>query len=158
MSDMRVTIGQPVPEFSATATGGQTVRLIDLRGQRLVLYFYPRDNTPGCTVEGQQFRDLYPRFVALNTAIFGVSRDSLSLHDRFRAKHGFPFALISDGDADLCRLFDVIKLKKNYGKEALGVERSTFLIDETGVLRREWRKVKADGHAAAVLAVLETLN
>lgn len=152
---MSVTVGQAVPDFSAAATGNQTVRLVDLHGQRLVLYFYPKDNTPGCTVEGQQFRDLHERFVALNTKIFGVSRDPLRSHENFRAKQGFPFDLIADTDEALCTLFDVIKLKKNYGKAALGVERSTFLIDERGVLRREWRKVKVDGHAAAVLAAVE---
>ena len=155
---MSVTVGQAVPDFSVAATGDQTVRLADLRGRRLVLYFYPKDNTPGCTVEGRQFRDLHSRFAALNTVVFGVSRDSVSSHEKFRARQDFPFDLISDGDEALCRLFDVIKLKKNYGKEALGVERSTFLIDENGVLRHEWRKVKTDGHAAAVLAAVEALD
>lgn len=154
----KISVGQAVPDFSAVATGDRTIRLSELRGQRLVLYFYPRDNTPGCTVEGQQFRDLHPQFAALNTVIFGVSRDSVSSHEKFRAKQGFPFDLIADTDETLCRLFDVIKLKKNYGKEALGVERSTFLIDETGVLRREWRKVKTDGHAAVILAAVEALK
>ncbi|NJM11589.1 MAG: peroxiredoxin [Synechococcaceae cyanobacterium SM1_2_3] len=153
-----ISVGQAVPDFSAVATSDRIVRLSELRGQRLALYFYPRDNTPGCTVEGQQFRDLHPQFAALNTVIFGVSRDSVSSHEKFRAKHNFPFDLISDSDETLCRLFDVIKLKKNYGKEALGVERSTFLIDETGVLRREWRKVKTDGHAAVILAAVEALK
>ena len=134
---MSVSLGQTVPDFSASATDGLTVRLSELRGRRVVLYFYPKDNTPGCTVEGQQFRDL---------------------HDRFRAKHGFPFHLISDSDKSLCALFDVIKLKKLYGKESLGVERSTFLIDAAGVLRREWRKVKVDGHAEKVLAAVEALS
>jgi peroxiredoxin Q/BCP len=153
---MNATVGQIAPDFSAAATDDQTVRLSELRGRRVVLYFYPKDSTPGCTVEGQQFRDLHDRFAASNTVIFGVSRDSPRSHENFRAKQGFPFALISDGDEALCRLFDVLKLKKMYGRESLGVERSTFLIDEQGVLRREWRKVKADGHAAEVLAVVET--
>lgn len=153
-----ISVGQAVPDFSAAATGDRIVRLAELRGQRLALYFYPRDNTPGCTVEGQQFRDLHPQFAALNTVIFGVSRDSVSSHEKFRSKHNFPFDLIADTDETLCGLFDVIKLKKNYGKEALGVERSTFLIDESGVLRREWRKVKTDGHAAVVLAAVEALK
>lgn len=153
---MSVSPGQPVPDFSAIATGGQTVRLSELRGRRVVLYFYPKDNTPGCTVEGQQFRDLHDRFVAANAVVFGVSRDSPRSHDGFRAKHGFPFHLLSDGDGALCALFDVIKPKKLYGKPSLGVERSTFLIDADGALRREWRKVKADGHAAQVLAVVES--
>jgi len=152
---MSVTVGQPVPDFSAAATGDRTVRLSDLRGRRVVLYFYPRDHTPGCTVEGQQFRDLHDRFAAANVVIFGASRDSLRSHENFRAKHGFPFHLIADADETLCELFEVLKLKKLYGKESIGVERGTFLIDETGVLRREWRKVKVDGHAEAVLAVVE---
>ncbi|HRD48328.1 MAG: peroxiredoxin [Candidatus Competibacter sp.] len=155
---MSISMGQLVPDFSAVATGDRIVRLSDLRGQRLVLYFYPKDNTPGCTVEGQQFRDLHERFTGLNTVVFGVSRDSVRSHENFRARQNFPFDLIADSDEALCRLFDVIKLKKNYGKEALGVERSTFLIDENGVLRREWRKVKTDGHAAAVLAAVEALG
>lgn len=154
---MSLSLGQPVPDFGGAATSGQTVRLSELRGRRVVLYFYPRDNTPGCTVEGQQFRDLHDRFNALDTVVLGISRDSLRSHDGFRAKHGFPFHLIADTDEALCRLFDVIKLKKLYGKESLSVERSTFLIDADGVLRREWRKVKVDGHAQAVLAAVEAM-
>jgi peroxiredoxin Q/BCP len=155
---MSVSLGQPVPDFSATATDGLTVRLSELRGRRVVLYFYPKDNTPGCTVEGQQFRDLHDRFTAENTVVFGVSRDSLRSHDNFRAKHGFPFHLIADDNEALCALFDVIKLKKLYGKESLGVERSTFLIDADGVLCREWRKVKVDGHAQIVLSAIEAMS
>jgi thioredoxin-dependent peroxiredoxin len=152
---MSVSVGQPVPDFSVTATGDRTVRLSALRGRRVVLYFYPKDHTPGCTVEGQQFRDLHDRFAALNVLVFGVSRDTLRSHENFRAKHGFPFHLLADTDETLCELFEVLKLKKLYGKESIGVERSTFLIDENGVLRREWRKVKADGHAETVLAAIE---
>ena len=152
---MSVAVGQPVPDFSVAATGDQIVRLSDLRGRPVVLYFYPKDNTPGCTVEGQQFRDLHDQFAASNVAVFGVSRDSLRSHENFRAKHGFPFHLIADADEALCKLFEVLKLKKLYGKESIGVERSTFLIDENGVLRREWRKVKVDGHAKTVLAAVE---
>lgn len=154
---MSVSLGQPIPDFTASATDGLTVRLAELRGHRVVLYFYPRDNTPGCTVEGQQFRDLHDRFAALKTIVFGVSRDGLHSHENFRTKHGFPFQLISDSDESLCKLFDVIKLKKLYGKESLGVERSTFLIDSDGTLRRAWRKVKVDGHAENVLAAVEAL-
>ena len=154
---MAIAIGEVVPEFSAAASAGQTVTLSALRGRPVVLYFYPRDNTPGCTREGEQFRDLHKRFAALGAQVFGVSRDSLRSHERFRAQHGFPFHLIADTDETLCRLFDVIKLKKQYGKEALGVERSTFLIDAGGVLRREWRKVKIDGHAASVLDAVAAL-
>ncbi|TVR62923.1 MAG: peroxiredoxin [Candidatus Competibacteraceae bacterium] len=152
---MSVSVGQPVPDFSVTATGDRTVRLSALRGRRVVLYFYPKDHTPGCTVEGQQFRDLHDRFAALNVLVFGVSRDTLRSHENFRAKHGLPFHLLADTDETLCELFEVLKLKKLYGKESIGVERSTFLIDENGVLRREWRKVKADGHAETVLAAIE---
>lgn len=155
---MSVSVDQPVPDFSAAATGGRTVRLSELRGQRVVLYFYPKDNTPGCTVEGQQFRDLHQRFAALNAVVLGASRDSLRSHENFRAKYDFPFPLLADADETLCRLFDVLKLKKLYGRESLGVERSTFLIDANGVLRREWRKVKVDGHAAEVLAAVEALD
>jgi peroxiredoxin Q/BCP len=155
---MSVSVDQPVPDFSAAATGGRTVRLSELRGQRVVLYFYPKDNTPGCTVEGQQFRDLHQRFAALNAVVLGASRDSLRSHENFCAKYDFPFPLLADADATLCRLFDVLKLKKLYGRESLGVERSTFLIDANGVLRREWRKVKVDGHAAEVLAAVEALD
>jgi thioredoxin-dependent peroxiredoxin len=152
---MSISVGQPVPDFSVTATGDRTVRLSALRGRRVVLYFYPKDHTPGCTVEGQQFRDLHDRFAALNVLVFGVSRDTLRSHENFRAKHGFPFHLLADTDETLCELFEVLKLKKLYGKESISVERSTFLIDENGVLRREWRKVKVDGHAEAVLAAIE---
>ena len=152
---MSVRVGQPVPDFSVAATGDRTVRLSELRGRQVVLYFYPKDHTPGCTVEGQQFRDLHDRFTALNVLVFGVSRDSLRSHENFRAKHGFPFHLLADTDEALCELFEVLKLKKLYGKESIGVERSTFLIDENGVLRREWRKVKVDGHAEAVLAAVK---
>jgi len=152
---MSVSVGQPVPDFSVTATGDRTVRLSALRGRRVVLYFYPKDHTPGCTVEGQQFRDLHDRFAALNVLVFGVSRDTLRSHENFRAKHGFPFHLLADTDETLCELFEVLKLKKLYGKESIGVERSTFLIDENGVLLREWRKVKVDGHAETVLAAIE---
>jgi peroxiredoxin Q/BCP len=153
-----VEIDQAVPEFSATATGNQIVRLADFRGRNLILYFYPKDNTPGCTLEGQQFRDRYAEFRALSTEVLGVSRDSLLTHERFRSKHDFPFALISDKDATLCKLFNVIKPKKLYGKESMGVERSTFLIDKNGILRHEWRKVKVSGHVEAVLVALKQLS
>jgi peroxiredoxin Q/BCP len=150
-------IGQPVPDFTASATGDTEVRLSALRGKNIVLYFYPRDNTPGCTSEGQDFRDLYEAFQALDTEIFGISRDGIKSHENFKAKHAFPFELISDKDEELCRLFDVIKPKKLYGRESLGVERSTFLIDKKGVLRQEWRKVKVKGHATEVLQAVQAL-
>ncbi len=155
---MRVTVGQPVPDFSAVATGDQIVRLSELRGRPVVLYFYPKDHTSGCTVEGQQFRDLHDRFAALNAVVFGASRDNPSSHARFRAQQGFPFHLIADTDQALCQLFEVLKPKKMYGKNVVGVERSTFLIDSAGVLRREWRKVKPDGHAAEVLAAVGAMS
>lgn len=155
---MSVTLDQPVPDFTAQATSGQTVNLATLQGTQLVIYFYPKDNTPGCTTEGQDFRDLHPSFVAANTLIFGVSKDSLRTHENFRTKQSFPFELISDPDESLCKLFDVIKLKQMYGKEYEGIERSTFLIDAKGVLRHEWRKVKVKGHVAEVLQAAEKLN
>ncbi len=155
---MPVTLDSPVTAFQAQATSGQQVSLDALRGQQVVLYFYPKDNTPGCTTEGQDFRDRHAAFAAANTRIFGVSRDSLRTHENFRLKHGFPFELISDADEQLCQLFAVIKPKKLYGKEYLGIERSTFLIDAAGVLRREWRGVKVPGHAEAVLEAARALH
>jgi peroxiredoxin Q/BCP len=148
--------GLPVPDFVAAATGG-SFRLSAQTGRMLVIYFYPKDNTPGCTTEAMQFRDLHREFAAAGASIFGVSRDSLRSHERFKAKLGLPFELISDGDEQVCRLFDVIKLKNMYGKQVLGIERSTFLIDTRGVLREEWRKLKADGHATEVLAAVKAL-
>ena len=153
-----VELDRPVPNFTAPATGEQTVSLEDFRGRKhLVLYFYPKDNTPGCTTEGQDFRDRHPAFEALDTVILGVSRDGLKAHENFRAKYDFPFHLISDKDEALCRQFDVIKLKKLYGKEYMGVDRSTFLIDRDGVLRHEWRGVKVKGHVDEVLEALKAL-
>lgn len=153
----RVSLDKPVPDFSAQATSNLNVDSGALRGRNLVIYFYPKDSTPGCTTEGQNFRDLYDQFQALDTDIFGVSRDSLRAHENFKAKQAFAFELISDSDESLCSLFDVIKLKKLYGKEHLGIERSTFLIDRTGTLRNEWRKVKVAGHAEAVLDAVKAL-
>ena len=152
-----VKLNKPVPDFEAAATGDQTVRLADLRGKNVVIYFYPKDNTPGCTTEGQDFRDQMKAFTELDTEIFGVSRDGLKAHDNFRKKFEFPFHLISDKDETLCQLFDVIKLKKLYGKEYMGIDRSTFLIDREGVLRKEWRGVKVPGHVDEVLAAAEAL-
>ncbi len=150
-------VGQPVTDFEATASGGDSIRLSELQGHNVVLYFYPKDNTPGCTDQARQFRDRLRQFAELDTVILGVSRDSLKSHANFQTKHDLPFPLLSDPDETLCRQFDVIKLKKNYGREYLGVERSTFLIDKTGVLRREWRKVKVAGHADDVLEATRTL-
>lgn len=155
---MAVSLDQAVADFSAAATSGQQVCLSTLKGQQVVLYFYPKDSTPGCTTEGQGFRDQFAAFQAANTVIFGVSRDGLKSHENFKCKQAFPFELISDKDEALCQLFDVIKLKKLYGKEYLGIDRSTFLIDSQGVLRREWRNVKVPGHVDAVLAAAQALN
>ncbi|WP_342650803.1 peroxiredoxin [Pseudomonas sp. REB1044] len=155
---MAVALDQPVTDFQAQATGGRTVTLSELQGKQVVLYFYPKDSTPGCTTEGQGFRDQQPAFEAANTVIFGVSRDGIKSHENFKAKQGFTFELISDKDETLCKLFDVIKLKKLYGKEYLGVDRSTFLIDQHGVLRQEWRGVKVPGHVDAVLAAAQALS
>ncbi len=155
---MSVALDAAVPEFTAAATSGQTLSLSALRGQQVVIYFYPKDSTPGCTTEGQNFRDLHAEFRAANTLIFGVSRDGLKAHENFRTRQGFPFELISDKDEALCQLFGVIKLKKLYGKEHMGIERSTFLLDAEGVLRQEWRGVKVPGHAEAVLAAARALS
>ena len=153
---MPIAVDQPVPDFSAPATGGD-ITLSGLRGKKLVLYFYPKDNTPGCTTEGLQFRDLYPKFQEAGAEIIGVSRDSLRSHENFKAKLELPFPLISDADEALCALFGVIKMKKMYGKEVRGIERSTFLIDAEGVLRREWRGVKVPGHVDETLEAVQAL-
>jgi len=150
-------IGDKVANFSRPATSDKTINLSDLQGKNIVLYFYPRDSTPGCTTEGQNFRDLYDEFSTRDTVILGVSRDSLKRHENFKEKQAFPFDLLSDEDETLCKQFDVIKLKKLYGKESLGIERSTFLIDKVGVLRQEWRKVKVKGHVDEVLEALKEL-
>ena len=155
---MAVSLDQPVADFNAAATSGQQVSLSVLKGQQVVIYFYPKDSTPGCTTEGQDFRDQHAAFQAANTVVFGVSRDGMKSHENFKCKQAFPFELISDKNEALCQLFDVIKLKKLYGKEYLGIDRSTFLIDSQGVLRREWRGVKVPGHVDEVLAAAQALN
>ena len=155
---MSVTLGQPVTDFTAQATSDISVNLSAMKGQRIVLFFYPKDNTPGCTSEGQAFRDLHDQFAEADTVVFGVSRDSLKSHDNFRAKHAFPFELISDQSEELCKLFDVIKLKQMYGKEYMGIERSTFLIDGDGILQHEWRKVRIKGHVEDVLQAAQALG
>lgn len=147
-----------VGDFTAESTRDKKIRLRDLRGQHVVLYFYPKDSTPGCTLEGQDFRDLHARFKRQKTVILGVSRDSIASHEKFRDKQSFPFDLLSDPEETLCRKFDVIKEKTLYGRKFMGVERSTFLIDATGKLRREWRKVKVKGHAAEVLEAAKDMN
>ena len=154
----KIAVGKPVPDFEAAATSNKTIRLSELKGQNVVLYFYPRVNTPGCTREGQAFRDHHLRFRRRKTVVLGVSRDSLRSHENFKARQGFPFELISDEDETLCRMFDVIKMKNMYGKQVRGIERSTFLIDRQGVLRREWRKVRVDGHVDEVLEAVAELN
>jgi peroxiredoxin Q/BCP len=155
---MAVAIGEPVPDIELPATGDKTLKLSDLRGQRVVLYFYPKASTPGCTQEGLDFTAALGEFSALNTVIVGASRDGIKAQENFKTKQSFGFDLLSDKDETLCKAFDVIKLKKMYGKESLGVERSTFLIDEHGVLRREWRGVKVKGHADEVLAAVRELG
>jgi peroxiredoxin Q/BCP len=152
-----IVLNQLVPDFSAQATDGQLIKLSDLTGKNIVLYFYPKDSTPGCTMEGENFRDLYSEFKKYHTEIFGVSRDSLTSHEKFRCNYNFPFALISDSNEALCKLFGVIKEKNMYGKKVMGIERSTFLIDKTGKLVAEWRGVKVPGHVAAVLEKVKEL-
>jgi thioredoxin-dependent peroxiredoxin len=150
--------GRPVPDFEAAATGDQTIRLSELQGKNVVLYFYPKDNTPGCTLEGQDFRDHYSEFQALNCIVLGVSRDSVRVHENFKAKQAFPFDLLSDPDEQLCELFDVMKMKTLYGKKVRGIERSTFLVDKEGKLAYAWRKVKVKGHVEVVLEKLTELE
>lgn len=154
---MSIKVDTPLPDFTAPATSDTTVTLSALAGKKVVLYFYPKDHTPGCTTEGQDFRDMHEDFLAADTLVFGISRDSLRTHENFRAKQSFPFELISDADETLCHLFDVIRQKQLYGKQYQGIERSTFLIDREGVLRREWRKVKVPGHVAEVLEAAREL-
>jgi peroxiredoxin Q/BCP len=149
-------VGLSVPDFTIPATGGEFTLSASL-GKPVVLYFYPKDNTPGCTTQAQQFRDLHGEFLAAGCIVLGVSRDSLKSHENFKLKLGLPFELISDIEGVLCRMFDVVKNKMLYGKKVLGIERSTFLIDGKGVLRQEWRATKADGNAAAVLAAVRAL-
>jgi peroxiredoxin Q/BCP len=155
-----VSVGKAVPDFRLPVTGaeGATFRLKDARDGKVVLYFYPRDNTPGCTLESQEFQQLLPRFKRAGTRVCGVSRDTLASHAKFCDKFGLAFELLSDEDGKVCELFDVIRDKNMYGKKVRGIERSTFLIDVTGVLRQEWRKVKVPGHAAEVLAAAQALD
>lgn len=152
-----ISIGKKVPPFERPATGDKTVKLSDFTGRNVVLYFYPKDSTPGCTLEGQDFRDNMRAFQARDTVILGVSRDSLKSHEKFKEKQKFSFDLLADEDETLCRLFGVIKEKNMYGKKVMGIERSTFLIDAEGVLRREWRKARVKGHVAAVLEAVKSL-
>ncbi|MDX5151267.1 MAG: peroxiredoxin [Acidiferrobacterales bacterium] len=151
-------IGKPVTDIKLTLSGGKTAKLSDYKGQKLVLYFYPKDNTAGCTTEGQDFRDNYTKFRRRKTVVLGVSRDSVASHDKFKEKHKFPFDLVSDQDEKLCKKFDVIKEKNMYGKKVMGIERSTFILDDKGVLRAEFRKVKVAGHVEAVLEEIKKLK
>jgi peroxiredoxin Q/BCP len=157
MASKTVALDKVVPAFSAPATGNGAWKLSDLRGRNLVIYFYPKDNTPGCTQEGADFRDLYPQFKKAKTEVVGVSTDSLTSHEKFIAKMSFPFRLLSDPERKICELFDVYREKTLYGRKYMGIERSTFLLDAKGVLRQEWRKLKVKGHAAEVLAAAAAL-
>ena len=150
-------LGKPVPDFSLASTGGNSFRLSDQRGQALVLYFYPKDNTPGCTVEGEDFRERHKAFRRAGCEVFGLSRDSLASHQKFKAKMKFPFELLADPDEAACKQFGVMKLKNMYGKKVRGIERSTFVVDAKGVLVREWRGVKVPGHAEEVLSFVKAL-
>ena len=155
MSELEV--GSVVPEFSVASTNEKTFVLSENKGKNIVIYFYPRDSTPGCTTEGQNFRDAKAEFDALNTIIVGVSKDTMRKHENFKAKQSFNFELLSDEDGNVCEIFDVYKLKKLYGKEYMGIERSTFLIDTKGVIQKVWRKVKVKEHVAEVLEATKNL-
>jgi peroxiredoxin Q/BCP len=150
-------VGLKVPDFEIASTGNKMFKLSASLGSPLVLYFYPKDNTPGCTTEGQQFRDLHAEFATLGCAIHGVSRDSIKSHEGFKARMGFPFDLLSDPDEKVCNLFGVMKMKNMYGKQVRGVERSTFVIDARGSVRRQWRGVRVPGHAQEVLEFVRSL-
>ena len=157
MAARKAKLDKIIPDLKVTTTGDKSFKLSELRGHKVVLYFYPKDNTPGCTTEGQDFRDAHGKFKRKNTIVLGVSRDSVKSHDNFKAKQSFPFDLISDPDEKLCNAFDVIKEKNMYGKKVMGIERSTFIIDEKGILRKEFRKVKVAGHVEAVLEAIKEL-
>ena len=154
----KVAIDKPIPGFKAEATNNKDIHVSTLKGYKFIFYFYPKDNTPGCTRESEDFKELYNEFKSNNTCVFGVSRDSMESHEDFKASSGLPFELICDEGEELCDLFDVIKLKNMYGREVLGIERSTFLINEEGVLIHEWRKVKVDGHADEVLETVKSIE
>jgi peroxiredoxin Q/BCP len=154
---MSLNIGDKLPDIALLATGDQEISLKQFKGKNLVIYFYPKDSTPGCTVEGQNFRDHYASYTKHNTEILGVSRDGVKAHENFKAKQSFPFELLSDKEELLCQAFDVIKEKNMYGKKVMGIERSTFLFDTRGVLVKEWRKVKVKGHVDEVLEAVMQL-
>ena len=152
-----IMLNQTIPDFTLAATSGKMFKLSDYLGKNLVIYFYPKDSTPGCTTQGMQFRDIYADFQALNTEIFGASRDSIKSHENFKAKFSFPFELLADTEELACNIFGVIKMKNMYGKQVRGIERSTFIINTEGVLVYEKRGVKVDGHAQAILEAIKTL-
>ncbi len=152
-----VQLDHAVTDFTLPSTSGSPFRLSEQQGKHIAIYFYPKDSTPGCTLEGKDFNDRISQFTRQNTIVVGVSRDSIRAHENFKRKQGFAFELLSDSNEIACRLFDVIKLKKNYGREYLGIVRSTFLLDEAGILRREWRNVKIKGHAEDVLTAAQSL-
>jgi len=153
-----LTIGKAVPDFEAAATGDKVIKLSELKGKNVIIYFYPKDSTPGCTREGQDFRDNHNKFKRQKCLVFGVSRDSIKSHENFKAKQAFTFDLLSDKEEVLCKLFDVIKMKNMYGKKVRGIVRSTFLIDANGILQHEWRGLKVPGHADEVLETVKSLN
>lgn len=153
-----LAINKPAPDFSLPATGGKIINLKSLIGKNIILYFYPKDCTSGCTQEGKDFAENYKKFVSLNSIILGVSRDNLKLHERFKSEQQFPFELLSDVDEVVCQLYDVLKEKMMYGKRTFGIERSTFLINKLGILRQEWRKVKVPGHVDKVLQAVGQLS
>ena len=150
--------GKSIADFEVPATGNQRFASAAFRGHRYIIYFYPKDATPGCTIEGAQFRDLYKQFQDAGVMVFGVSRDSLASHEKFKANMKFPFDLLSDGDEKLCKLFDVIREKNMYGKKVIGIQRSTFIMGRHNEVVQEWRGVKVEGHAAAVLAAIKTVS
>ena len=158
LAQQSLNIGDKIPDFTAQATSSKDIQLSALAGYPVVLFFYPKDNTPGCTLEGQDFTKHYDAFKEKKTCVFGISRDNLSSHERFKSKFSFPFELISDPVETLCNLFGVMKLKNMYGRQVMGVERSTFLIDANSCLANEWRKVKVEGHVEAVLEAVNSLN
>ena len=158
MSKQKIKVGKKVPVFSLPSTGNKILKLSDLKGKNIIIYFYPKDATPGCTIEGQNFRDNIRKFSSRNTIVLGVSRDKINSHEKFKKNQKFPFDLLSDEDETLCKIFDVIKEKNMYGKKFIGIERSTFLIDEKGILRKEWRKVKVKDHVKEVLTVLKEIK
>ncbi len=155
---MNTMLNQPVPDFALPATSDKTIQLSDFLGKYVVVYFYPKDSTPGCTTQGMQFRDAYADFQQANTDIIGISRDSVKSHENFKAKFSFPFELLADTEEIACGIFGVMKMKNMYGKQVRGIERSTFVINPQGELIREWRGVKVDGHAQEVLTFIQSLS